>query len=243
MTRTRRVVIVAAAAFALAACSGGGDDDGDATAPDSTTALTLLPTTSTSTTTSTTSTTTTTTTSTTTTTTVAETTTTLADPAVTDLVLSGEGIGTAGFGADADGVVEYITSYLGPPDNDTGWIDPFTIGLCEGDELRRVAWGVLTLQFGDVSNVVQGRRHFASYTYGDQAEIGGAPIGLHTTRNVGIGSRVVDVRAAYPAASINPEDDFSPQFFYVNDSLRGFLTGVEDDATVTAILGGDDCGL
>ena len=58
-----------------------------------------------------------------------------------------------------------------------------------------------------------------------------------------IGSRVVDVEAAYPAATINPEDDFTPPFFFVNDSLRGFLTGVEADAIVTAILGGDDCGI
>ena len=28
-----------------------------------------------------------------------------------------------------------------------------------------------------------------------------------------IGSRVIDVRAAYPAATINPEDDFTPPFF------------------------------
>jgi hypothetical protein len=233
------LVITLSAGFA--AC-GGGDDDA---APDSTTRLTLLPTTTTIAETTTTSSTTTTTTSSTSTTTstVAETTTTVPDPAVEDLVLSGEGIGTAGFGADADGTIEYITSYLGAPDNDTGWIDPLSIGLCDGDVIRNVSWGVLMLTFGDVSRIVQGRRHFFAYTYGDQAEIGGAPVGLHTTRGVEIGSRVVDVKAAYPAATINPEDDFSPPFFYVNDTLRGFLTGVEDDATVTAILGGDDCGL
>jgi hypothetical protein len=169
--------------------------------------------------------------------------TTVADPAVQELLLSGDGIGTAGFGADPDGVIEYMNSYLGPPSNDTGWIDPLTIGLCSGDELRQVSWGVLTLLFGDVSEVVQGRRHFFGYGYGEQGEIGSTPLGLQTTRGVTIGSRVVDVRAAYPAVSINPEDDFTPPFFFVNDSLRGFLTGVSDDATVTAILGGGDCGI
>jgi hypothetical protein len=234
--RTAALVIVGG--LTLAAC-GGSDDD---TAP--TTEFTLaLPTTS-STTTSTTSTTTSTTstTSTTTSTTVAPST-TVADPAVAELLLSGDGIGTAGFGADPDGVVQYLNSYLGPPSNDTGWIDPLSIGLCAGTELRQVSWGVLTLLFGDVSEVVQGRRHFFGYAYGDQGEIGAAPVGLETTRGVAIGSRVVDVRAAYPAATINPEDDFTPPFFFVNDSLRGFLTGVTDDATVTAILGGGDCGI
>jgi hypothetical protein len=221
---------------------GGSDDD---TA--STTEFTLLPPPTTTATTTTAATTSTTSTSSTTTTTAPPTTlapsTTVPDPAVVELLLSGDGIGTAGFGADPDGVVAYMNSYLGEPSNDTGWIDPLTIGLCSGNELRQVSWGVLTLLFGDVSEVVAGRRHFFGYTYGDQAEIGAAPVGLQTTRGVMIGSRVVDVRAAYPAASINPEDDFTPPFFFVNESLRGFLTGVSDDATVTAILGGGDCGI
>jgi len=224
----------------LAAC--GGSDDSSS----STTAFTLLASTSSTSTSTTTSTTTTSTTTTTTTlapTTTVAPSTTVADPSVQELLLSGDGIGTAGFGADPDGVVEYMNSYLGPPSNDTGWIDPLTIGLCSGDELRQVSWGVLTLLFGDISEVVQGRRHFFGYGYGDQGEIGSAPVGLQTTRGVTIGSRVVDVRAAYPAATINPEDDFTPPFFFVNDSLRGFLTGVSDDATVTAILGGGDCGI
>ena len=236
----RTVALFVVGALGLAAC-GGSDDDSAAT-----TAVTILPpTSSTSTTTTSTTTTTTSTTvpeSTTSTSTVAPST-TEPDPAAVELLLSGDGIGTAGFGADPDGVIEYVNSYLGPPSNDTGWIDPLTIGLCSGDELRQVSWGVLVLLFGDVSEVVQGRRHFFGYAYGDQGEIGAEPVGLQTTRGVMIGSRVVDVRAAYPAATINPEDDFTPPFFFVNDSLRGFLTGVSDDATVTAVLGGGDCGI
>ena len=223
----------------VASCGGSGDD------PASTTEFTLVPPTSltstTSATTTTTSTTTTPPTPSTTSSTVAPST-VVADPATVELLLSGDGIGTAGFGADPDGVVEYMNSYLGPPSNDTGWIDPLTIGVCPGDDLRQVSWGVLTLLFGDVSEVVQGRRHFFGYSYGDAGEIGSAPVGLQTTRGVTIGSRVVDVRAAYPAATFDPESDFSPPFFFVNDSLRGFLTGVTDEATVTTVLGGGECG-
>ena len=236
----RTVALFVAGGLSLAAC-GGSDGDSE-----STIAVTILPSTSSTSTTSTTTSTTTTSTTVPLTTTTASTvapSTTEPDPAVVELLLSGDGIGTAGFGADPDGVVDYINSYLGPPSNDTGWIDPLTIGLCSGDELRQVSWGVLVLLFGDVSDVVQGRRHFFGYAYGDQGEIGAEPVGLQTTRGVMIGSRVVDVRAAYPAATINPEDDFTPPFFFVNDSLRGFLTGVSDDATVTAILGGGDCGI
>jgi hypothetical protein len=222
---------------------GCGGSDGSAS--ETTTAFTLLPPTSapetSSTTTSTTSTTTSTLPATTSTSLVAPTT-TVADPAVNDLILSGDGIGTAGFGADPDGVMSYMSSYLGDPTNDTGWVDPFSIGTCPGTELRRVSWGVLTVLFGDASSVAQGRRHFFGYTYGDQAEIGASPAGLTTSRGVVIGSRVVDLRAAYPAVQIFPEDDFFPPSYVVNDNLRGFLTGVTDDATVTAIVGGDECG-
>lgn len=240
----RRIISAAAVMGVVLGACGGSDDSSSGST--STTEFTLLPTTTTvaeTTTTSPATTTSTTSTSTTSTSTIAAPSTTAPSPAVADLVLSGDGIGTAGFGTEPEGVIAYLASYLGEPSNDTGWIDPLTIGLCSGDELRRVSWGVMTLLFGDVSSVLQGRRHFFGYTYGDQAEIGAEPVGLTTSRGVMIGSRVVDVEAAYPAVTINPEDDFTPPFFFVNDSLRGFLTGVEGDATVTAILGGDDCGI
>ena len=66
-------------------------------------------------------------------------------------------------------------------------------------------------------------------------------VGLATERGITSGSRVVDVLGAYPGVSINPEDEFSAPFFYVNDNLRGFVTGVDDDSTVTVILGGIGC--
>ena len=234
----RLCAALAVGGIAISACGGSNGSDDAAT---STTEFTLVaPTSSTS---STTSTTVVPSTTDSTTSTTAVTTTTVADPAVAELLLSGEGIGTAGFGADPEGVIDYVESFLGQPSNDTGWIDPFTIGLCSGEELRQVSWGVLTLLFGDVSEIVEGRRHFFGYAYGDQGEIGAAPVGLQTTRGVAIGSLVRDVRAAYPAATVYPEDDFSPPFFFVNDSLRGYVTGAEDDGTVTAILGGGDCGI
>lgn len=239
--RLRRAAsIVLVGGLACAACGG---NDGDSTG--STTPFTLLPpTTAVDTTTSTSTTTTTTTSSTSTTTTTTEpSTTTTVDPIVDELVLSGDGIGTAGFGADPDGTVDYLVAFLGAPDNDSGWVDPLSVGVCQGTVLRRVTWGVLTLLFGDVSTIVQGRRHFFGYTYGDQGQIGAPPVGLTTTRGVHIGSPVFDLRAAYPAVAIHPEDDFTPPFFYVNDVLRGFLTGIDDDAVVTAIIGGDDCGI
>jgi hypothetical protein len=239
----RRVVaLFAAGAIALGAC--GSDDAADTET--SSTQLTLVPTTTVAPTTTSAATTSTIAETTTiaaeTTTTAVDPTTTLVDPAVEALVLSGEGIGSAEFGADPDGVVSYLTSFLGDPTNDSGWIDPFEVGACPGTEIRFVEWGVLTLIFGDVSQVVEGRRHFFSYSYGLGGEVGAFPVGLSTERGVTLGSRVIDVNAAYPGVTLNPEDEFTDPSFFVNDNLRGSLTGLEDDSIVTVIYGGIGCG-
>ena len=163
------------------------------------------------------------------------------NPAVEALSLGAEGIGTAAFGADPDTVISYIGSYLGEPTNDTGWIDPLTVGVCPGTEIRFVDWGTLQLVFGDASQVTEGVRHFFAYYYGSAGEVGGAPVGLVTDAGITTGSRVTDVKAAYPGVTLNPEDDFTSPFFYVSDNLRGYLTGVDDDSTVTVILGGMSC--
>ncbi len=225
----------------LGACGSDAASDADST----TTQLTLLPTTTAPTTTeapatSTTSTSTATT-STSTTSTIVEASTTTVDPAVDALVLSSEGIGSAEFGADPEAVISYLSSYLGEPTNDTGWLDPLSVGACPGTEIRFVDWGTLSLVFGDASQVTEGRRHFFAYYYGSAGEVGGAPVGLVTDAGITSGSRVIDVKAAYPGVTLNPEDDFTSPFFYVNDNLRGFLTGLDDDSTVTVILGGIGC--
>ena len=212
-----------------------------------TTTSTLLsvPETSTSTTSSTTTTTTTspppTTTSTTTSTTLPPTT-AVPDPAISALVLSGAGIGATPFGTPPDEVIDYVTSFLGPPTRDTDWIDPLSIGVCPGTEVRIVSWEALELSFGDQSAFGSGARHFTSYSYGVDGQVGVGPEGLLTTNGIGLGSSVADLRNAYPDVTLFPEDDFSGPNFFVNESLRGYLTGTDDDSAVTVVIGGDGCG-
>jgi hypothetical protein len=234
----RHLVPLVVIAFIGASCSSSQSSDGTSSAV----SLTLLPSTTTTSTIPASTSTSTSTTSTTTSTTTPATTTTEVDASVQELVLSGTGIGAAEFGADPDGVVSYIGSFLGKPTSDSGWIDPASVGGCPGTELRLVDWGALTLLFGDVSQVVQGRRHFSSYTYGVDGEVGAAPAGLTTERGITVGSRVVDLKAAYPGVKLNPQDDFTAPSFYVDDNLTGFLTGITDDSTVTVIRGGIGCG-
>jgi hypothetical protein len=175
-------------------------------------------------------------------TTVAVTTTT--EPiALQELILTGDGIGSAQFGADPDQVVEYVTSILGSNTADTGWVDPFTFAACEGTIARRVDWGVLSLLFTDVSPFANGRRHFIGYEYGRVGQVGDDPVGLHTPGGITLGSRVVDLLAEFPEATINAGEPQSniPDNFYVSTVFYGLLTGVTPDDYVTVLFGGYGC--
>lgn len=164
--------------------------------------------------------------------------------AVQELVLGVDGLGSALFGADAQFVIDYVTSILGGNTEDTGWVDPFTFGACDGTVARRVKWGDLSLIFGDLSPFANGRRHFLGYEYGTISEIGGEPVGLRTPGGVTLGSRVVDLLAEFPEAAVNPEqpDIGSPPNFYVSDDFRGLLTGTDPEDVVMVVFGGYGCG-
>ena len=172
-------------------------------------------------------------------------TTTTEPVAVQELLLRGDGIGSARFGAAPEGVIEYVTSILGGNTADTGWVDPLTFAVCDGTVARRVDWGVLSLLFSDLSDVADGRRHFMGYEYGRDGQVGDEPVGLRTAGGTTLGSRVVDLLADFPDASINPgEADIDiPDNFYVSDNFYGLLTGVDPEDVVTVIFGGYGCGV
>lgn len=163
--------------------------------------------------------------------------------AVQELLLTGEGLGSAVFGADPDGVIEYVTSILGGNTADTGWVDPYSFAACEGTIARRVDWGVLSLLFTDLSPIANGRRHFIGYEYGLFGQIGDEPVGLRTPGGITLGSRVVDLLAEFPEATVNagePEVGI-PDNFYVSSVFWGLLTGATPDDYVTVLFGGYGC--
>ena len=160
-------------------------------------------------------------------------------------MLRGDGdYGAAMFGGDPDSVIEYVRSLLGEPTGDTGWVDPFTLALCEGNEVRRVDWGVLSLLFGDQSNFGSGRRHFFAWEYGLSGQIGDPPQGLRTAGLVRSGAGWSIPRDSLEVAVNEEENDgfVSPPNFYVSDNFRGLLTGVNDDDVITVMFGGLGCG-
>lgn len=247
-SRTRRALLTAVVVAVVASCAGGDDDDTtaattavpvaatsttsepapttEATQPPATpapTAATAAPTT--------------------TTTTVPPSTTTTEPLAVQELILSTEGIGSARFGAEPEGVIAYVSSILGGNTADTGWVDPFTFADCQGTVARKVDWGVLSLLFTDLSVFASERRHFVGYEYGRVGEIGDEPVGLRTANGITLGSRVVDLLAEFPEAAVNPEEGANfPANYYVSDLFYGLLTGDSQDDIITVMFGGDGCG-
>ena len=242
--KSTRIVPIVLLAATIAACSDdspSSTDSGSTSTSIAVTTSSLPPVATTTTTPVTTAASTTSTSSTTSTTSTSTTSTTVAPGA--ELVLRNNGLGDAAFGADPEGVIAYVSSIIGNPTVDTGWVDPLSVGACPGTELRQVFWGDLTLQFSDESSVTSGRRHFFSYVYGPSFVEGQiAPAGLKTDAGIGVGSTVAELTATYPSAVINPGDDFGGPNFFVNDGLAGFLTGVTPTDTVTSVLGGQGCG-
>lgn len=253
---TSRPVLLIAVAIVLAACGGGETDDADATIPD----VTLIPTTteaplfvegdaqddleSESTTPSTDTTTTTV-----VTTTIAATTTTTVAPETTEatttpgdvFVLDADGLGAVQFGADPEQSITFVSSVLGAPSSDTGWLAPIEIGPCSGTRIRQISWNQLQLEFGDVSNVTQGRDHVYAYFYGAEGSSSPQPAGLQTAQNIGVGSTVSELLAAYPGVTLFQGDEFVAPTFIINDNLAGRLSGVADDDVVEVVIGGIPC--
>jgi hypothetical protein len=155
--------------------------------------------------------------------------------------LQNDGLGVVSFGADPDGVITFVTSFLGGATADTGWVDPFTIGACGGTQIRQVSWGDLQLEFGDVSDVVEGRPHFYAYYYGREGSSTATPGGLETNEGISVGSTVAQLLQAYPGAQLLSGNEFVNDSFSVNDNLRGRLSGLTDVDVVQMVIGGLPC--
>lgn len=177
----------------------------------------------------------------TTTTTVAPSTTTTIPPGAA-LVLRDNGLGSAAFGADPDGVIDYITSIVGRPTADSSWIDPLSLGACPGTEIRTVTYGDLQLFFSDESTVASGRRHFFSYVYGPPFGVTINPAGLATDAGISVGSAVLELRNTYPTAEVFPGDATSPATFSITAGLAGLLSSADDTGAITEVQGGFGCG-
>jgi hypothetical protein len=176
-----------------------------------------------------------------TTTVEAVTTTTL--PPGAALTMRGDGLGTTFFGAEAESVIAYLTSVLGPPTQDSGWGTAFDspFGVCPGSEARGVGWFDLLLLFSDSTEFSSSGRHLFYYQYGGNlAE--SQPDGLRTEIGLTVGDSIGRVRELLPDVEINEDELFGTTFLESPNGLAGYLTSSADDGVVQFMTSGQACG-
>jgi hypothetical protein len=180
------------------------------------------------------------------TTTGVSTTTTLVDPSAS-LILAGDGIGSLGFGVEADRVIADLDEVLGSSAEDSGWVDSFsTFGTCPGSEARLVRWASLQAFFtnGETEWAPEGVRHFFHYSQSVAAG-GGDVLALETDKGIRLGATVAALKDAY-GSDVSFTDDplFEVLWEVTTDAgiLWGSASSIEDDGLITVINGGFGCG-
>lgn len=162
---------------------------------------------------------------------------------VDNMLMSEFGLGEADFGADADGVVDYLRAILGAPTADTGWTEQETLGVaCPGTEVRFVTWNDLSIFLTDDSLVESGRRHFASFTYGPAFGPSINPAGLATAAGLGMGATLDQLASAYPEGAYSPGDEIFGPTFLIEDGLFVHMEDQNGVVTAIAYVGGFGCG-
>ena len=167
---------------------------------------------------------------------------TLADPH-DSLLLAGDGIGEIGLGTEAEAAVAQLSATLGSPDDDTGW--SADLGTCPGTESRIVRWSSLQIFLTNGETAWASNPHF--FHYGQSLAAGGGEyLDLRTDKEIGIGSTIEELKAAYGAAvTVGDDPAFGPYWEVLGTEpsyLWGTATGVADDSVIDAVSGGAGCG-
>ncbi len=179
-----------------------------------------------------------------TTTTTTTTTTVPAGP----LLLGPEGVGEVLFGIGADEAIAALTALLGPPDDDSGWVDSFSqFGTCPGTVVRGLQWGRLQVLFSDGPTEwgPEGWRHFFAYVASEFLGPNDTP-DMATAAGISLGSSVAELQEAYGGV-LDLVDDPIYGALYSVDELPGhpqwgFLSGLGPADRVVSIHGGIGCG-
>jgi hypothetical protein len=157
-------------------------------------------------------------------------------------------LGVAVFGDTPERAVEELTSALGDPDEDTGWIESFSeFGTCPGERIRVVRWQQLRAYFtdGKTDYGEKGTRHLFMWDYGPRVATG--RLDLETDEGITAGSTVAEVKEAYGEDALVDDEMFGPRFQVSGPTEAGVLTGsltsVSDDGRVEYLAyGAPLCG-
>lgn len=178
-----------------------------------------------------------------TTTSIVATTTTV--PEAAELVLSPDSLGSVRFGVDPEGAIAFVTSLLGEPDSDSGYVDAVSdFGYCPGSQVRGVRWGDLLMLFGDDSTVSSGRLHFYGWRFGPVRSSVHDPLGPATAGGITLGSTVNELLAAHPSADVVNDDVYGAGFdidFGSRGLVSGSLTDDSPNGVIVDLFGGVNC--
>jgi len=172
------------------------------------------------------------------------------------VVLDGGGLGIAALGDRPEDVIEALNGRYGSPVEDSDWIPAGEsgFGICPGTLVRVVDYGQLAVAMSDgpTDYGAAGQRHLFAYTVAARnpddpaAEYGDGP---QTAKGIGVGSTVLDLRAAFGGGLVVREGQNDPfgSNFVVTDAdgtelLYGSLTDATETGLVTTINGGQLCG-
>jgi hypothetical protein len=167
-------------------------------------------------------------------------------------ILHSSGLGIAAFGDDVETAISSISSFFGPPGEDSGWVPSFgPIGTCPGEKSRLVQWSDLAVIFIESGTaepswgVLPGQRMWGA-AVGSYDGAGILPI--FTIEGIGIGSSVADLKATYRSTNLTYDDWFSTvtgdtyHGFATEDGVRGWTTGSSASDVVRRIVIGGECG-
>ena len=158
----------------------------------------------------------------------------------TGLELRGNGLQVLGFGASADVAVPRLTSMIGSPTKDTGWISSFSYGTCPGEKIRVVEWNRLRAFFGDT---VFGTQKFFHWEYIKTGTGTQSPI-IATEKGATLDMTKMEVLALYPQAQFfsEPNNQEYMHLIAYNDATHEYLGGILEGGKVSYLSGGIQCG-
>ncbi len=168
-----------------------------------------------------------------------------------DFLLEPDGVGSTAFGMPTEFVLLELAllgdpELEGDPDDDTGWIDSFSVfGTCPGAEIRVVRWGTLEAFFKRDAIVEEGEffTYRVSNFSGDRVDLK-----LRTAEGLRLGDTVAQLQALYGSrVDLTFEDVFGIWYFSIDDAtpftgLGGTLTGDDPADIVQFIDAGERCG-
>lgn len=161
------------------------------------------------------------------------------------VVLGFDGLGVAAFRETETGVIDALEAFLGPPDDDSGWVQYADqqpgFGACGGDEWRLVRWGQLgvLLTNGAPPGGGDATPHFAMYGYGGLHGLAPSVPALTTADGVTVGTSGQTVLDVYGAAAtfVAGDEIVSPYILIEDGSPNPMLVLLDGDAPTGDVIG------